>query len=60
MIAIYGEYFPPAKPKELLREEKEWLTDIGRNSWLCMKCAQHAADNSKCENMGFMATRWWP
>ena len=39
MIAIYGEYFPPAKPKELLREEKEWLTDIGRNSWLWMKCA---------------------
>ena len=41
--------FPLARPKELLRKEKGWLTDVGHNSWWHMKCAQHAAHNPKFE-----------
>ena len=42
-------HFPPARPKELSRKEKRWLTDVGHNSWWHMKHAQCAAQvtNSK-------------
>ena len=36
---------PVAKHKELLREEKWWLTDVGHSSWRQMICAHHAAHN---------------
>ena len=42
-IGLTLYYFPPARPKELLIEEKGWLTDVGHNSWWHMKCAQYAA-----------------
>ena len=41
----FWKYFPPAKPKELLREEKGRLTDDGHNTWWHMKCAQCAEHN---------------
>ena len=47
------------KPKELLREEKGWLTDVDHNSWWHIKCAQHAAHNSKFEKMGSFTHPWW-
>ena len=35
--------FPPVRLKELLWEEKGWLTDFAHNLWWHMKCTQHAA-----------------
>ena len=32
---------------EGLLRGKGWLTDVGHNSWWHIKCAQHAAQNSK-------------
>ena len=52
-IVIFRWYFPPVRPKELLREEKGWLTDVGHNSWLHIKCAQHAAHNPKFERWNY-------
>ena len=42
-MIIFWWCFPPARPKELLKKEKGWLTDIGPRSWWHMKCAQHVA-----------------
>ena len=39
-------------PKELLRQEKEWLTDVGHNLWWHMQHAQHAVHKPKFEKMG--------
>ena len=50
---IFWWYFPPARPKELLREEKGWLTYIGHNSWWHMKCAQHAANNPNAKRCDY-------
>ena len=44
-IVIFA--FPQAMPKELLRREKRWLTDVCHNSWWHMKHAQHATYNLK-------------
>ena len=44
--------FPSAKPKQLFRKEKEWLTDAGHNSWWHLKRDQHAVHNLKFEKMG--------
>ena len=53
--------FSSSKPKELLVEEKGWVTDVGHNSWWHMKWAQHAAYNPEVEKMGlFRHPRWWP
>ena len=41
----------PVWSKELLWEEKGWITGVGPNSWWHMKCAQHAAHNPKLEKM---------
>ena len=43
--------FPPARTKELWREEKGQLIDVGHNSWWHMKRAQHAAHNPKFDKM---------
>ena len=59
-IIILWQCFPPAKPKELLRGEKGWLTYVvGHNSWWHMKCAQHAAHNPKFKKMGSFRLPWW-
>ena len=39
-------------PKELLREEKEWLTAVVHNSQWHVKRAQHAEHKPKFEKMG--------
>ena len=39
--------------KELLREEKGWLTDVGHNPGWHMKRAQHAAHNPKFEKLDY-------
>ena len=45
---------PPARPKELLRKEKGWLTGVGHNSWLHMKCAQDAAHKSEYKKWDYL------
>ena len=37
--------------KSYWERKKEWLTDVGYNSWWHMKCAQHAAYNPKFEKI---------
>ena len=59
-MVIFWWCFFSARPKELLREEKGWLTDVGQNSWWHMKRAQHAAHNPKFDKMGlFRHPPWW-
>ena len=62
-IVIFWQRFPSAKPKELLREEKDdslMLATIRDDTWN-VKCALHTAHNAKFEKMGlFRHPRGWP
>ena len=55
-IVIFWSWFPSARPKELLRKEKVWLTDVAHNSWWHMKRAQHAVHNPKFRKDGIIQT----
>ena len=60
MNSNFQVIFPPVRPKELLRKEKGWLTDVGHSLWWYMNCAQHAAHDPKFQNMGLFKHPQWP
>ena len=52
---------PPARPNEIFRKVKGWLTDIGHNLWWHIRCGQHAAHYTKFEKMKLFKHPWcWP